>query len=58
MFFAEAAKPCFILWPREKDVVLFYEWPQGFLNVLETQRVCPVKAALFNAPLVCLVSSL
>lgn len=42
-FFAEAAKPCFILWPREKDVVLFYEWPQGFLNVLETQRVCPVK---------------
>lgn len=41
VLFAEAAKPCF-LWQREKDV-LYYEWPQGFLNVLETQRVCPIK---------------
>lgn len=40
VLFAEAAKPCFILWPREKDVVLFCEWPGGFLNVLEAQRVC------------------
>lgn len=43
MFFCGGSQSCFILWPREKDVVLFYEWPQGFLNVLETQRVCPVK---------------
>lgn len=27
---------------RERDVVLFYERPRGFLNVSGTQRVCPV----------------
>lgn len=43
MFFCGGSQSCFILWPREKDVVLFYEWPQGSLNVLETLRVCPLK---------------
>lgn len=41
MFLCGGSQSCFILWPREKDVVWFYERPPGFLNVLETQRVCP-----------------
>lgn len=42
-FSAEAANLVLFYWAEKKYVVLFYEEPEGFPNVSETQRLCRVE---------------